>query len=102
MLMTISRSVPRWLRPVLLVLSPVIVVWIVVWITLSSVFGVVLLLIVWASWCPRGRYALVVYSNSPMWQDYFERDVIPQARDRAAVLNWSERKQWRYSLSVAL
>jgi hypothetical protein len=70
----------------------------IVWLAAA----VVLQLIVWISWCPRGRYALVVYSNSPIWQDYFEQHVLPAIGDRGVVLNWSDRKRWRYSLPVAL
>jgi hypothetical protein len=64
------------------------------------VITVVLLPTVWLAWCARGRYALVVYSNSPIWQEYFEREVLPAVGTRGVVLNWSERKQWRYSLAV--
>jgi hypothetical protein len=46
--------------------------------------------------------ALVVYSNSPIWQEYFEQNVLPAVAGRGVVLNWSERKRWPYSLSVAL
>jgi hypothetical protein len=35
-------------------------------------------------------------------QEYFERHVLPAVGDRAVVLNWSERTQWRYSLAGAL
>jgi hypothetical protein len=66
------------------------------------VAAILLQLLVWVTWCPRGRYALVVYSNSPIWQEYFESRVLPAVGSRGMVLNWSERKQWRYSLAVAL
>ena len=57
---------------------------------------------VWLTWCPHGRYVLVVYSNSPIWREYFEAHVLPAVSSRGVVLNWSERKQWPYSLPVAL
>ena len=53
-------------------------------------------------WRSRGRYALVVDSHSPIWQDYFEQHVLPAVGRRGVVLNWSERKQWPHSLPVAL
>src|SRR5262245_12867595 len=89
---------PWWLWPLLAVLLPVIAVGVVLWLTAA----IVLQLIVWTTWCPRGRYALVVYSNSPIWKDYFERRLLPAIGNRAVVLNWSERRQWSYALPVAL
>jgi hypothetical protein len=64
--------------------------------------AIVLQLVVWIVWCSRRRYALVVYSNSPIWQEYFEQHILPAVGNRGVVLNWSERKQWSYSLPVAL
>jgi hypothetical protein len=64
--------------------------------------AVLLLLVVWLTWSSRGRYALVVYSNSPIWQEYFEEHVLPAVGNRGVVLNWSERKQWPFALPVAL
>jgi hypothetical protein len=95
--MTETRQ-PWWLWPLLLVLLPLVVVAGVLWL----VAAVLLQLVVWLTWCPRGRYVLVVYSNSPTWQGYFEQNVLPTVGSRGVVLNWSDRKRWRYSLSVAL
>ena len=64
--------------------------------------AVAIVRMVWLTWCPRGRYAVVVYSNSPVWQEYFETQVIPRLGDRAVVLNWSERKRWNVSLPLML
>jgi hypothetical protein len=41
-----------------------------------------------------------VYSDSPVWHDHIEQQVLPRLGQRAVVLNWSERKQWRRSLAV--
>ena len=87
-----------WLWPLLLVLLPLVVVCVVLWL----VAAVLLQVVVWLTWCPKGRYALVVYSNSPIWREYFERHVLPAVGRRAAVLNWSERKLWRCSFAVTL
>jgi hypothetical protein len=84
--------------PLLLVVLPLVAVGFVLWLAAA----IVLQLIVWVAWCSRGRYALVVYSNSPIWQEYFEQLVLPAVGGRGEVLNWSERKQWSYSLPVAL
>ena len=77
---------------------PFILIAAVGWFSVTSV----LLLIVWARWLPRRTDTLVVYSNSPIWQAYFEGQVIPRLGDRAVLLNWSERRQWRWSLPVLL
>jgi hypothetical protein len=89
---------PWWAWPLLIVLLPLAIVVVVLWF-----LGALLLQVtVWALWCSRGRYALVVYSNSPIWQEYFEERVLPALGTRAVVLNWSERKQWEPSLAVAM
>jgi hypothetical protein len=61
---------------------------------------VLLLSVVWLTWPPRRRYALVVYSNSPNWQPYFETQVIQRLGNRGVVLNWSDRKRWKPTLPV--
>jgi len=93
-----ERRQPWWLWPLLLVLLPLVAIAGVLWL-----MGAVLLqLVVWLTWCSRGRYVLVVYSNSPIWREYFEQNVLPAVGSRGVVLNWSDRKQWSYSLPVAL
>src|SRR3954463_5742277 len=87
-----------WLWPLVIVLLPFVIVAAAVWFAAA----IYLLLIVWTTWCPRGKYALVVYSDSPVWREYFETSVLPVIGDRAAVLNWSDRKQWAFSLPVVL
>jgi hypothetical protein len=84
--------------PLLIVSLPVVVVALLFWLISASL----LLLVVWLAWCPRRRYAIVVYSNSPVWQEYFGRQVLPRLGERAVVLNWSERKRWTLSLPVIL
>ena len=51
--------------------------------------------LVWLVWLPKGKDTLVVYSNSPIWQEYMTEQVLPLVEDRAIVLNWSERSRWR-------
>ena len=84
--------------PLLIVLLPVVAVALLLWLTSA----LLLLSVVWLTWCPKRRYAVVVYSNSPVWQEYFEREVIPRLGERAIVLNWSDRKSWPLSLPVIL
>jgi len=93
-----DQSRPWWLLPLGIVLLPVLAVGLLLWL-LSALF---LLSVVWLTWCPRQRYAIVVYSNSPIWQEYFETQIIPRLGQRAVVLNWSERKHWKLTLPVVL
>jgi len=89
----------RWfLWPLIIVLLPLVIVYLVLWFAAA----LLLVVVVWLTWCTRGRYALVVYSNSQIWQEYFETRVLPELAGRATVLNWSERKGWRVSLPVML
>ena len=81
---------------ILLVLSPFILVGVV----LYFLSGFVLYLAIWIGWCLRGRYVLFVYSNSPIWSEYIEREILPRIEDSAVVLNWSERKRWKKSLAI--
>jgi hypothetical protein len=57
--MTETRP-PWWLWPLLVVLLPLVMVAIVLWL----VAAVLLQLVVWLTWCPRGRYVLVVYNGT--------------------------------------
>ena len=91
------------LRNLLLIvlLLPFLLVYIPVYLLLSFAFGLLLHLAVWIWWCTRGKYVLLVYSNSPVWQEYFESQLLPSLRSRAVVLNWSERAKWgKTSLAV--
>lgn len=76
-------------------LLPVLLVYVPVYLLIWLAFGLLLHLAVWIWWCTHGKYALIVYSNSPVWKDYFESQVLPALENRAVVLNWSERQQWR-------
>jgi hypothetical protein len=42
----------------------------------------------------QGKFILFVYSDSPHWKSYIERNILPQIQDHAVILNWSERNQW--------
>jgi len=65
------------------------------------ILAVGLHLAIWCVWCLRGRDILVVSSDSPVWHDYIEQNVLPRLGSRAVVLNWSRRKEWRWSLARA-
>lgn len=64
--------------------------------------GFVVYLVVWCSWCTRGRDVLLVYSNSPIWQSYVEERLLPRLAHRAVVLNWSDRRLWRLTFQAVV
>ncbi len=62
-----------------------------------------LYLLVWLLWIPKGKDVLFVYSDSPIWREYMISHVLPLVRERAVVLNWSERSKWSpWSLRVGV
>jgi len=70
-------------------------------LTLFWLHRAFLYLLVWCIWLPRGKDALVVYSDSPIWRDYMMQEIIPLLENRAVVLNWSERRKWpKWSFAV--
>jgi hypothetical protein len=45
---------------------------------------------------------LFVYSNSPVWHQYIEKNILPRLPPNTMILNWSERRDWgRVSLAYA-
>ena len=82
--------------PLLVLLSPLIVL-----MLLGSVVTAILVHVAaWSLWCSRGKYVLLVYSDSTIWKSYFESDLIPRIRDKTVTLNWSQRRRWRPSLAT--
>ena len=51
-------------------------------------------------WGSHGKDILLVYSNSPNWQEYIEQNWLPWLGERAVVINWSERAQWRRTVPL--
>ena len=61
----------------------------------------VLYVLIWLLWLPSGKDVLFVYSDSPIWHDYMDKEILPLVQERALVLNWSARSSWpRWSLAV--
>lgn len=78
----------------LAVLSPILVLVILLYL----LWGAILYLAIWLTW--RKQLVMFVYSDSPTWKEYIEREILPYIPSRAVILNWSERKRWMNSLSV--
>ena len=99
-----TKSERRWADAVGLlmfaILSPIILPLLIVALTLHLLAGLFLYPAIWLCWCLRGRFVLFVYSNSPVWQEYVEENILPRLSDRVVVLNWSERSRWKRTLAV--
>lgn len=42
-----------------------------------------------------GKHILLVYSQSPNWQEYIESNWLPRLREHAVIVDWSLRPSWR-------
>jgi hypothetical protein len=82
-----------------ILLSPLVVVLMLLVVIVRIAYSVLVHLVVWVWWLPRGQDVLFVYSDSPVWHDYIEAEVLPIIRQRAVLLNWSERKRWSFGLA---
>lgn len=82
-------------------LAPIILPLLFFALTLYWLHRLALHVLIWCLWIPRGKDALLVYSDSPIWRDYITHEVLPLIEGRAVVLNWSERSRWS-NLSFAV
>ena len=89
-----------------ILLTLVIVVCIPLLLPLLLAYGLSALflhILLWMFWSRAGKRVLFVYSNSPVWQSYIEANILPRLPHGSVVLNWSERRRWRWwSLSAAV
>ena len=79
-----------------LIFLPLILPLTIVALLLFVLHRLVLYMLVWMLWVPKGKDTLFVYSDSPIWRDYMTEQVLPLVKDRAIILNWSERSTWRH------
>jgi hypothetical protein len=87
----------------IVVLSPLWIPLLLLWLVFYVLASACIHLAVWSLWLPRDKHILFVYSDSPIWHDYIEQHILPVIRERAVVLNWSQRRSrsWGRSLAVA-
>jgi hypothetical protein len=78
----------------LITLSPIVIIA----VSLYFLWGALLYLSIWSM--QRKQFVVFVYSDSPTWKAYIETEILPYIKDRAVILNWSERRHWRSSLAV--
>jgi hypothetical protein len=93
------QNLKWWQIAILMPLFPLILALVVLILVLSWVASILLRIVIWFWWCLRGRDILFVYSDSPIWHDYIEQQILPQLGKRAVILNWSQRKHWHVSLA---
>lgn len=77
-----------------LLLAPVLVPVIVLALALHFLYVGALYLVVWLCWLPKGKDILYVSSDSPIWRDYMQTEILPLVSSRAIILNWSDRSKW--------
>jgi hypothetical protein len=82
------------LTVLLILLSPIFIIA----VSLYSLWGAILYLAIWLT--GRKQFVVFVYSDSPIWKDYIEIEILPHLQEHAVVLNWSERRRWKNSLAV--
>jgi hypothetical protein len=75
-------------------LSPILVIPVL----LYFLWGAILYIAIWST--QRQPFIVFVYSDSPTWKDYITREILPDVRNHAIILNWSERRHWKNSLAV--
>jgi hypothetical protein len=79
---------------IVLLFLPIVLPLALITLTFWVAHRIALYALVGILWRPKGKDILFVSSDSPIWQDYMATRVLPQIRERAIVLNWSERKEW--------
>lgn len=90
-----STGVSNLVRAIFFIgLLPLLLIVILVYL----LWGMLLYLAIWLTH-PR-ELVIFVYSDSPIWKGYLERDILPLIRERAILLNWSEQRSWKSSLPV--
>lgn len=77
-----------------IILSPILIIL----AFLYSFWGVILYTAIWLT--GKKEFVVFVYSDSPIWKEYVEKEILPHIQDRAIILNWSERRNWGNSLAV--
>ena len=82
-------------------LLPIILPLAIVGLVLHFLNKVVVYLLVWVWWLPKGKDALYVSSDSPIWKEYMETEVFTLVTERAIVLSWTARSKWpKWSFAV--
>ncbi|HSL43838.1 MAG TPA: hypothetical protein VK897_10425 [Anaerolineales bacterium] len=78
----------------LIIFSPILILPVL----LYFLWGAILYIAIWLT--QRKPFVIFVYSDSPTWKEYIEKEIVPHIQNRAVILNWSERRHWKDSLAV--
>lgn len=78
------------LLPLFVLVSPLMLLGLILW----ALNRAVIYLIVWLWWLPNGKDVLYISSDSPIWREYMETEILPLVARRAIILNCSERGTW--------
>jgi hypothetical protein len=100
----LSQLSRAFLFLLLVITAPLWLALVVVAFLVLAARAVAFYLIVWFWWIGHDRRrTLFVYSDSPNWKEYVERNILPRLPETSVVLNWSHRAQWpRLSVPVLL
>lgn len=82
-----KKKLLRWwqvalIAPIVIIIVPVAIVALASYLVASASLYVA----IWLLWCSRGKDVLFVYSESPIWREYLEAQVLPKIAHRAVVL----------------
>jgi hypothetical protein len=88
----------RW--SAVIVFVPLLIVLLIPFLLLWLLAVIGFTLLIWTLWCTRGKDILFVYSDSPVWHDYIEQQIIPEIGARSVILNWSDRRHWLHRFSL--
>ena len=89
-----DRVLRPWQRGLLLLVVVAVLPIVLLALAAYGIAAILLHLALWLAWAPFGRRVLFVYSNSPVWQQYIEENILPRLPRRSVVLNWSQRRHW--------
>ncbi|HLW52871.1 MAG TPA: hypothetical protein VKW06_08505 [Candidatus Angelobacter sp.] len=89
-----QKNFPKKNLALLLLLAPLIIPLVAISLVCIALNRGVTYLLIWLTWLPQGKNVLFVSSESPVWQQYMAEQILPLVKERAIVLNWSERSRW--------
>ena len=89
----LNRSSKAFVALLAIAFSPILIIAVFLYL----LWGVILYFVIWLTWTKQR--VLFVYSDSPIWKGYIEREILPYIQNRAVILNWSERRNWKTSLA---
>jgi hypothetical protein len=96
------RIVAVLLFPLVVVMAVISFVVLLAGLPLLFVYKILLRILLLKYWIREGKDVLFVYSDGPVWREYMLNEVLPLVRERAVVLNCSERSRWKFSLAKLL